>query len=411
MISRRSLLQTAAAGTLLTSFRRPAAAKTHTYSEVEAKIARRDFRELTKEDLPTPSLVVDQDVLERNLRRMSGHLKQKSFNLRAHCKIHKSTDLAKRQIALGAIGICCATIAESELMVNAGIPGVLWTCQPAGRHKIGRVVSLSKRSPDFACVVDDPGIVDALDEAAATVRTKQRVAVDVNVGIDRQGVNDPDAALVLAQRVMGKKNLELIGLMGYSGAASHTSGWEKRREKSRNDLARLLESVHLCKKSGVPVGIVTGGSTGTYNIDSEIEGMTELQAGSYVFMDTGYTKIGGQDGGEVYGDFGVSLTMLTTVLSLRGPGRVAMDAGNKAILKVTDRVKGPRDIKISLGGAEYGILSWSDGGPDLKLGQRVELIVSNLDVSTNAFDRYYVAKGDNIVDVYPIMGRAGAVQR
>ena len=167
----------------------------------------------------------------------------------------------------------------------------------------------------------------------------------------------------------------------------------------------------MARKAGLPVEIVTGGSTGTYNIDSEKKGLTELQAGSFVFMDTLYRHIGGKQMPTVYSDFGNALTVMTTVISQRHPHQCTIDAGNKALLKPTDEVKGRPEVKVENQGAEYGILVWKDGDREFKLGERVDLYPSNLDMSTNVYDRYYVARGEQIVDVWPIMGRSGAAQR
>ena len=198
--------------------------------------------------------------------------------------------------------------------------------------------------------------------------------------------------------------------MGYSGGAAHTHGWSERSAKSEADLAGTLETAAAAREAGLPIKVVTGGSTGTYNIDSETKGLTELQAGSYVFMDTLYRVIGGKDNAHSYDDFGMALTVMATVISTRHPGQCTIDAGNKAMLKPTDAVKGRPEVKVENQGAEYGILKWEEGR-GFKLGERVELYPSNLDTSTAVYDRYYVARGEKIVDVWPIMGRAGAAQR
>jgi 3-hydroxy-D-aspartate aldolase len=165
----------------------------------------------------------------------------------------------------------------------------------------------------------------------------------------------------------------------------------------------------LCKKAGLDTRIITGGSTGTYNIDKAI-GLTELQAGSYVFMDSLYNRIGGKTSGAVYSDFGTSLHMLTTVISRNHPGQVTIDAGNKALLKPTDEVKGRPEVVVENQGAEFGILKWTEGN-GFKLGEKAELVTSNLDMTTNCYDRYYVCEGERLVDVWPIMGRSGPAQR
>lgn len=378
-------------------------------SEVEAKISRRDYAGIIKEDLPTPALVVERVVLEENLRKMAQFCRGTGMNIRAHCKIHKSVDLAKRQVAMGSLGICCATIAETELMVGAGIKNVLHTCQPAGRNKIGRAVDLAKREPSLMLVADDPETVALLNEAAGAVGAKVLVLADIFAGLTRHGHAPGEAGLALAQKIDQAKHLRFAGIMGYSGGASHTKGWTARQAKSRQDVVPVVETARLCQKAGLDTRIITGGSTGTYNIDQAL-GLTELQAGSYVFMDSLYNRIGAQDGSAQYKDFGTSLHVLTTVISRNHPGQVTIDAGNKAMLKPTDEVKGRPEVVVENQGAEYGILKWQQGN-GFRLGEKVELVTSNLDMTTNCYDRYYVCEGERLVDVWPIMGRSGPAQR
>jgi D-serine deaminase-like pyridoxal phosphate-dependent protein len=408
MSSRRQFLAAGAAGALWAT-RARAAKGEFTYTEVEGRISRHDFRDLTKEDLPTPALILDEALFQKNLHTMAEHNKATGLKLRAHVKIHKCPEISKQQIALGAYGVCCATTAESELLVSSGVKNVLHTCQPAGRAQIARTVALAKREPTFTGVLDDPITADALEEALAAAHTKMNVIVDVFAGLNRQGCQPGDPALRLAQKVDQSKQMKLLGIMGYSGGASHTHGWEARKQKSTGDVAAMLETVELCRKAGLPIGIITGGSTGTYNIDTENH-LTELQAGSYIFMDTLYRRIGGKSDEHVYNDFEPALSVMTTVISKTRPNQCAVDYGNKALLRTTDEVKGRPEVKIDSGGAEYGMLSWTDG-PDFKLGERVEIYPSNLDTSTNVYDRYYVARGEQIVDAWPIMGRSGAAQR
>ena len=388
-----------------------AAREGNRYDELEARVVRRDFKNLYKEDLPTPCMVVDLAIFEKNLKTMSEHCRATGINLRGHVKVHKSPDIAKRQLALGSIGVTCATIAEAELMAHSGVTGVLLTRQPTSKNNIGRVIMLAKREPTFATVVDDPLAAGWLQDAAAAEDVKLRTVVDVYAGLTRHGIEAGKPALELAQKVDASKNMKLIGVMGYSGGASHTHGWAERKKQSMEDTAGLLETAAAARKSGLPIEIVTGGSTGTYNIDSEVKGLTELQAGSFVFMDTLYRHIGGKQDAAVYSDFGSALTVLSTVISQRHPFMCTIDCGNKALLRPTDEVKGRPEVKVENQGAEYGILTWKDGDRAYKLGERVELYPTNLDMSTNVYDRYYVARGEQIVDVWPIMGRAGAAQR
>lgn len=380
------------------------------YSEFEARIAKKDFRGITKDVLPTPSMVVDLDLFEKNLKTMADYAKSAPILLRPHVKVHKSVDIAKRQVALGAIGVTAATVAESELMSRAGIKGVLWTKQPASDNNVARAVVLSKQDPTFLFVVDDAAVVARVEEAAAAAKVKCRIVVSVFAGLTRQGIANGKPAVELAQRVAASKQLSFEGWMAYSGGASHTKGWEARRKKSAEDLAGVRETVALAKQAGLPSGIVSGGSTGTYNMDHEL-GLTELECGSYVFMDSLYKSVGGKSDENVYHDFESALSVLVTVDSKHHEGQVTTDYGNKAMAQVTDEVKGKPWLNVAKQGAEYGLLQWKDGGNEIRVGDRFEIYCSNLDMSTNCYDRYYVARGNQIVDVWPIMGRAGAAQR
>ncbi len=412
MTSRRKFL-TAAGGLVAAASAARAARSTpgaFPYSELEARIARRDFRDITKDVLPTPSMVVDLDLFEQNINKMAAHAKAVKIGLRPHVKVHKSVDVAKRQMALGALGLTTATIAESELMSRAGIQGVLWTKQPASANNVARAVELSKRDPTFMFVIDDPIVADWVEGAAAAAQAKCRVAVAVYAGLARQGIENGQPAIELSQKVAASKHMQLEGYMAYSGGASHTKGWEARRKKSADDLSGVQETVELAHKAGLPTNIISGGSTGTYNMDKE-NGLTELEVGSYVFMDTVYHGIGGKDDDSIYSDFQGALTVLVTVDSKRWPNQVTIDYGNKALARPTDKVKGMPWLEVANQGAEYGALKGKEGERGLELANRVEIYCTNLDMSTNCYDRYYVARGEQIVDVWPIMGRSGAAQR
>jgi D-serine deaminase-like pyridoxal phosphate-dependent protein len=412
MTSRRGFLAAGAAMGAMAVEGRTAKTSSNGFpiTEFESRIARRDLRDMTKDVLPTPCMVVDKDLFDRNVKMMAESAKAQGINVRPHVKIHKSVDVGRIQLNHGAIGLTCATIAEAELMCGAGLKNVMWTKQPASRNSIERAVALSKKDPTFSFVIDDPMVFDWLEQAAEAENAKLKILVSVYAGMARQGVDNGQPALELAQKVASSKRMEFDGIMAYSGAASHTHGWQKRREKSTKDLAGAQETVELCKKSGLPVNIFTGGSTGTYNIDHDL-GLTELEAGSYVFMDTRYFVIGGKSDDSSFSDFGGALTVLTTVDSKRHPNQATIDYGNKAGVRPTDKVKGMPWIEVGTQGAEYGMLKWKDGDKDLKLGDRVEIYCTVLDDSTNYYDRYYVAQADRIVDVWPIMGRSGAAQR
>jgi len=412
MTTRRQFFAGSAGVLLSSTLPRVARADTKNfpYTEFEQRIARKDFRGMTKDVLPTPCMVVDIDLFEKNLKTMSDYAKAAPINLRPHVKVHKSVDVAQRQMALGAIGVTTATIAEAELMSGAGIKGVLWTKQPASYNNVARAVALTKRDSTFMFVIDDPMVADWVEQAAASAKVKCRVAVSVYAGMKRQGIENGKPAVDLAQKLAGSEHTHFEGFMAYSGSASHTKGWTARRTRSGDDLSGVRESMELAKKAGLAVNIVSGGSTGTYNMDREF-GLTELECGSYVFMDSIYRQVGGKTDEQTYTDFESSLSILVTVDSKRHADQVTTDYGNKAMARPTDTVKGMPWLQVGNQGAEYGMLTWKDGGGEIKVGDRVEIFCSNLDMSTNCYDRYYVAKGNDIVDAWPIMGRSGAAQR
>lgn len=415
MRSRREFLSTSAAmGFLAVTRGRAATTPCPTgcsVTDLEARIARRNFSGITKDMLPTPCMVVDLDMFKANVKHMADTAKTNGINVRPHVKVHKSVDVAKYQVAAGAIGLTCATIAEAELFSGAGIKGVLWTKQPVGINNTQRAIALSKKDSTFMFVADDAQVVDWVDQAAEAQNVKAKMLVSVYAGMTRQGIAGGKPAVDLAKRICSSKHMQFEGFMAYSGGAAHTKGFEARKKASMEVLADVRESKELALKAGLPVNIVSGGSTGTYNIDHET-GLTELECGTYVFMDTEYFIVGGKDGDmKRYNDWQPALTVLTTVDSQHHPNIITTDYGNKAIAKATDEVKGMPWLQVGVQGAEYGALRWKDGDRSPKLGDRLEIYCTNLDQSTNAFDRYYVAQGDKIVDVWPIMGRSGAAQR
>lgn len=360
-----------------------------------------------KEDLPTPALVLDLDLLEENIRKMSRHARQASIQLRPHAKTHKCPEIARRQIQEGAIGICAATIHEAEALAAAGIRGLLITSELVGRNKIARLVRLTRRHPDTLSVVDHPEHARQLSEAASAARVTLNVLLDVDPGGRRTGIAPGDPAVALAETVMKLPHLKLRGIHSYSGASSHVEGFEARKEHSWRVMEQPLETFHRLRKNGFPVEIMSGGSTGTYNIDPEMEGMTELQVGSYVFMDVDYRRIGGQEG-PVYEDFAPSLSVLATVISCNQPDRVTLDAGLKAF--ATDRrfgpeIKGVEGVEYQFGGDEHGILKLVEPSREIRLGDRLEFIVPHCDPNVNLYDRIFCLRSERLEAVWPVAAR------
>jgi D-serine deaminase-like pyridoxal phosphate-dependent protein len=372
-----------------------------------AFLAEEKLGNLTKADLPTPALLVDLDAFDANLKRMADHCKKAGVGFRPHAKTHKCPEIARRQVASGALGQCVATVPEAEALVAGGVKGILLTSPIMERGKIARMVALAKQEGAVLLAVGHVREAELLTEAAAAAALTVDVVVDVDVGDRRTGILPGGPALDLAQRISKSKHLRLRGIQAYSGRSSHTKGFEARQKVSQEAMATALETRDLFTKAGLDAGILSGGSTGTYNIDTAIKGITELQVGSYIFMDVEYRAIGGKDA-QVYTDFRPSLTVLTTVVSATHPDRVSIDAGNKAFstdVPYKPEAKNWPGLTYGRGGDEFGILT-AEGDVKLpKLGDRLEFIIPHCDPTVNLYDRIHATRGEKVVAIWPIAAR------
>ncbi len=362
---------------------------------------------IERNDLPTPSLLLDLNSLEANIQKMARYAGEASIQLRPHVKTHKCPEIAKRQIQAGATGVCAATIHEAEVMASAGIRGLLITAEMVGRNKIERLLRMTQRQPDTMSVVDHIPHAQQLNQAAAAAEVILNVLIDIDPGDRRTGVEPGNQAVALAEQIMKLPNLKLRGIHSYSGSSSHVKGFQARRAHSKKAMERPLKTLSRLEKIGFPIEIMSGGSTGTYNIDSQLKGMTELQVGSYVLMDLDYRMIGSRDG-PLYEDFAPSLSVLTTVISKNNTDRATVDAGLKAF--ATDRSFGPQikeitGVKYQFGGDEHGILTLNDPSRNIRLGDRLEFFVPHCDPNVNLYDRIFCLRGTRVEAVWRIRAR------
>ena len=268
-------------------------------------------------EIETPALLIDLDVMEENLALMAKRLEGTGVRLRAHAKTHKSPWLGRKQMALGAVGVCCQKVSEAEVMVEGGIENVLVSSEVTAVSKLKRLAALARHA-SLMVVVDHPQGVAMLAEAVTTAGANIGVLVDVDVGQGRCGVAPGEAAVELARRVEAAKGLDLKGIQAYQGGAQHVDGFAERREVYADAIARMRETVDAFEGAGLPLDIRSGGGTGSWRWDAESGVLNELQAGSYLFMDSHYRSIGGAES-DVYDDFKPSLFVLTTVVSASGP--------------------------------------------------------------------------------------------
>jgi len=370
-----------------------------------------DVRGLTKETIPTPSLVVDLDAFEANLKKMAEHCASAKRGFRPHAKTHKCAAIAKRQIAAGALGNCVATVPELEALAAAGISGLLLTSPIIDPGKIGRVVALASAGHKVMVAVGHPREAELLAAATESAQADLDVLVDLDVGDKRTGSLPGQPAVALAEQIARGKRLHVRGVQAYAGHASHTIGFDDRQRVSREAMGKAVETRGLLAKAGFDAAILSGGSTGTYNIDSGIDGVTELQVGSFIFMDMDYRRIGGRGGQAIYADFQPSLTVLTAVISATHPERVTVDAGTKAIDTTTPHrpdAKGRPGLVYAKAGDEFGAVTLEGDAKLPKLGERIEFIVPHCDPSVNLYDRLYACRGERVEAIWPVAARREA---
>ncbi len=404
MPSRRAFLAGAAGAPAILP---GAAGRAYSLADIERMIAMGDVKgKLSRADLPTPALILELDAFEANVARMAAWARRKNRALRPHAKTHKCPEIALALMKAGAVGACAAKISEAEALAAGGVTNLLVTSACVGPHKLERALRLARRHPETILSVDDADHAAALDAAAAAAGLRLNLAIDLWIG-NRTGVEPGGKALALARRVAALKHVRLAAIQAYAGQASHALGFENRRKVSLDAMGLAVETRRLLEKSGIACPLLTGGSTGTYNIDSEIEGVDELQPGSFLFMDLDYSRIGGPDG-PVFRDFAQSLFVIATVISRPTAGSAIVDAGFKAFS--TDRPFGPEPrnlegVKYSWGGDEHGKLTLGNSGPPVRLGDRIEFVVPHCDPTVNLYDRIYALRGEQVEAVWRIAAR------
>jgi D-serine deaminase-like pyridoxal phosphate-dependent protein len=362
---------------------------------------------VSKWELDTPALIVDLDAMEANLARMQSFVSRNGIASRPHAKTHKTPEVARLQIEGGSVGICTAKVSEAQVMLEHGIEQVLMTTSNVTPFKIERAMGLRRRYPGFIQATDTSENARDLSEAAVAAGVTADVVVDVDPGGRRTGITPGQPALELAQLIDGLPGLGLVGMLCYDGGSQHVAGFRERRTQTLERLAPAVETFESMRRSGLNTEIFSGGGTGTYNIDHENAGLTDLQVGSYVFMDAQYLAIGGESDSEVYSDFQPSLTILTTVLNSQYEGRATTDAGAKSctINQPWPIVKGETGMSYTSGSDEFGTLIYEDPSRVYRMGDKLELIVSHCDPVVNLYDQMYAVRGDRVEAIWRIAAR------
>ena len=357
--------------------------------------------------LMTPSLVLDLDGLERNIERMRSFAAEKNINLRPHCKTHKSINIARLQIAAGALGVGAATLGEAEIMGGAGIPGVLVTSPVIADNKIDALMALNQRADGLMQTVDNLENLRKLDMAAGQAGKVLNVVADVDVGLHRTGAASVAEAVALVQAMVAAENVNYSGVQGYAGQIMHIEDFAERRATNIAHTKTLKDTCAALAELNLTPAIVSGAGTGTYDIDAELGVMSEMQTGSYTVMDVEYRDV--HCNGTRDWLFEPALFVRATVVSANHNGHATIDAGLKCFATdgpLPDFASGaPVGSSYSYFGDEHGRIAFAQANERLALGDAVECIVPHCDPTINLHDFFHCVRGDTLVDIWPVDAR------
>jgi 3-hydroxy-D-aspartate aldolase len=361
----------------------------------------------SRRSLNTPALVLDLDKLDRNIAEMASFAQTHKVKLRPHSKTHKSADIARRQIAAGALGVCCAKLGEAEALAEVGIENLHITSPVVTPPAIERLVALNGKVKDLMVVVDHPANLAALAAAATNAGKELTVIVDIDPGMHRTGVATPDGVVELVRKVVKQKSLHYAGVQFYCGRHQHIKDFAERKASIEERTAYLKSILAKLEAAELKPRIITGSGTGTHYIDAKLGVFTELQVGSYVFMDHEYNicDLRGLD----QPTFEQALQIDARVVSANTPGMVTVDAGLKAMATEA----GPPQI---LQGAVEGSTTRFMGDEHLAViapegkaapahGEQVILTPPHCDPTVNLYESYHVVQGDTLVDIWPVTAR------
>ncbi len=398
-VSRRTFLGAAAGGAA-------ASVAPRSVDAAERHLPVRLEKPLRVESLSTPALLIDLAAFESNLAKMAESLKARGVGLRPHAKTHKCPVIAHKQFELGAIGICCAKVSEAEVMTDAGINDILITSPVVTKEKIDRVIACAKRIGHLQMVVDNTKTAQDFNDAAAAAGIVLSVIIDLDTGTRRTGIAHGEPALGLGQLIAKLPALKFEGLQAYAGQIMHVKGYEKRKARSEETIAKAVDTRALFEKNGLEVAVLSGGGTGTFDVDSNIEGITDIQAGSYPFMDLQYRAIGDSNS-DVYDYFDPSLFVLSTAISKPVEQLITFDAGYKSFSTdaMNPEFRNVTGVVYHWGGDEHGMVQLKEPSQPIALGDKFELMVPHCDPTVNLYDYYHPYREGMVHELWPIAAR------
>lgn len=358
--------------------------------------------------LDTPAMLVDMTLMQANIARLMQRLQASGVHIRPHLKTVKSPAVAHLLLEAGAVGGCVAKVSEAEVMVEGGIDDLFITTEIVGAPKLARLVQLRARAPRLRVVVDSLAGARALDQAMHAADLHLDVLLDLNVGQNRCGVLPGEPALALARSLDALSHLHLVGVQGYEGHLQHLPDADERARRCRQAMHLLTTTADELRAAGYAIATVTTGGTGTAEICAGCAGVTEVQPGSFVFMDTDYRHAIGPT-------YAHALTILCTVISQPEAGRAVIDAGFKSLATDSGQpeLKGFPQVRYRPAGDEHGMLTWEEGalpaGVSLQVGTRVELFPGHIDTTVNLHDWYCAHRAGRLEAIWPVAAR-GKVQ-
>jgi D-serine deaminase-like pyridoxal phosphate-dependent protein len=358
---------------------------------------------IQKNEINTPALLVDLSTLENNLNKMSSFFADREVHLRPHVKTYNASPvLAHMQLQAGAIGLTCAKLSEAEILVAAGIDDILIANQIVGHRKIEKLADLAAVA-NIMVAVDSEDNINDLSEIVTERGVTIRVLVEVNIGHNRCGVGPFEPALDLSRAVVDAPGLNYMGLMGYDGHCTLKVEESQREALSREANTLLANTRFFIEEAGLEVPIVSASGTFTYRFASEVKGITEIQAGTYLLMDTAFKEHGVRE-------FDCALSVLTTVISrskyLGNIDLAVIDTGRKSISPILGlpEVKHPSGANVFSLSQEHGRVSLEGQTVGLKVGDKIELWVRDANGTINQFDRFYALRNDIVEDIWNIPG-------
>lgn len=352
----------------------------------------------SRSEISTPWLCLDLDLFEANVQSMVAACREHNVQWRPHSKCHKSPQIARWLLEAGASGITCATLREAEVMATAGIRDLLIANMIAGPAKVARLVNLIPHADVIVCV-DHIDQATAISEAMTAAGQTVRVLIELEIGMNRVGIDPGDDAFRLADQVHQLDGLQLAGLMAYEGHLLTIEDQQEKENVIRTTLSAVVQLKNRLLEADLPCPIVSCGGTGSYPITLQQPGITEIQAGGAIFMDAFYEQACRISGLQH------ALTVQTTVISLPTPDRAMMDAGHKAmnIGIHCPYVRDRPDLTVAGLSAEHGFITRSPDSPPLKIGQQLELIPGYGD-QTNMLHPYFCGfRNDRLEQLIPII--------